>query len=182
MNITVFCGSSNPKNETYAAMARELGRQLALRGDALVYGGSNLGLMGQVSGAALEAGGRVVAVIPTLFSEAIIQSQPVSELIKVRTMAERKERLIAMSDAFVALPGGIGTLDEVTEVLVANQLKQIEKPMYLLNPDGFYDPFLAQLAHMEAHGMMRTGAHIGLHTPATLEELLEQLTTLPGKN
>ena len=121
MNISVFCGATLPRNPEYIHAARHLGQLLAQGGHTLLYGGSNLGLMGTVSGAVLEGGGRVVGVIPSFFTEEIILSQPVTELVRVATIAERKEYLIAHSDAFIALPGGIGTIDETFEVLVANQ-------------------------------------------------------------
>ena len=171
MNIAVFCGSGLPGDSRIAEAAETLGRTLALHGHTLLYGGSNLGLMGVVSGAALENGGHVVGVIPTLFSEEIIRSQAVTELVRVRSMAERKEYLIAHSDTFVALPGGIGTLDEVLEVMVANQLKQIDKPMYLLNLDGFYNPFLEQLRAMHAMGFVRAGGEASLHVVENLDFL-----------
>lgn len=179
--IAVFCGSSMPHNEKIVNAARELGRRLAEEGDVLVYGGSNLGLMGVVSGAALEAGGHVVGVIPTLFSEDIILSQTVTELVRVRTMGERKERILEMCDAFIALPGGIGTIDEVSEVMVANQLQIVDgkwlldgsyrqKPMILLNIDGYYDPFLEQMRVVKEEGLMRSDA--GLVSAASVEEVL----------
>ena len=158
MNISVFCGASLPHSEQITEAARQLGRAIARGGHTLLYGGSNLGLMGVTSGAALQEGGRVVGVIPTFFSDDIIHSQPVSELVRVRTLAERKEYLIAHSDAFVALPGGIGTLDEVLEVMVANQLHHLGKPMILLNLGGYYNPFLAQLDAMRAEGLLRSAA------------------------
>lgn len=181
MNIAVFCGASMPRDEKYVEAARVLGRRIARAGHTLVYGGSNLGLMGVVSGAALEEGGSVVAVIPTLFPEEIIQSQQVSEIIRVKSMAERKERIIAMCDAFVALPGGIGTLDEVFEVAVSNQLRRFSdrasqppKPVVLLNIDGFYDNMLSQLRIMTDEGLLR--GDIGLSAAASVEECLESLT------
>ena len=178
MNISVFCGSSLPRNKEIVAAARDLGRQIALGGHTLLYGGSNLGLMGEVSGEALRCGGHVVGVIPTLFSEDIIRSQAVTELVRVRSMAERKEYLITHSDAFVALPGGIGTIDEVSEVMVMNQLGLVRdhsganhqpwqrildgtyrtKPMILLNIDGYYNPFLEQLRLVKEEGLMRSDA------------------------
>ena len=175
MNIAVFCASSQPRNPRIAETAAELGRGIALAGHTLLYGGSNLGLMGIVSGAAMENGGRVVGVIPTLFSEEIIRSQRVTELVRVRSMAERKEYIIARSDAFVALPGGIGTLDEVLEVMVANQLKQIDKPMYLLNMDGFFNPFLEQLRQMHQMGFVRAGGEASLNAVGSTEELFSRL-------
>ena len=114
MNISVFCGAAVPRNQSYTDAATLLGTLLAQQGHTLLYGGSNLGLMGAVSGAALAAGGTVVGVIPTLFPEEVILSQPVTQLVRVASLAERKAYLMAHSHAFIALPGGIGTLDEVT--------------------------------------------------------------------
>ncbi len=173
MHISVFCGSSMPRNNEIVKAAAVLGRHIAQEGHTLVYGGSNLGLMGVISGAALQEGGRVVGVIPTFFSDDILHSQPVSELVRVRTLAERKEYLIAHSDAFVALPGGIGTLDEVLEVMVANQLHHLGKPMILLNLGGYYNPFLAQLDAMRAEGLLRSAA--GLISVNSVEDIFKLL-------
>ena len=183
MNIAVFCGASLPHSEQITEAARQLGRAIARGGHTLLYGGSNLGLMGATSGAALQEGGRVVGVIPTSFSDDIIHSQPVSELVRVRSLAERKEYLIAHSDAFVALPGGIGTLDEVLEVMVANQLGLVRdrsganqsqgKPMILLNLGGYYNPFLAQLDAMRAEGLLRSTA--GLVSVNSVEDIFKLL-------
>ena len=180
MNIAVFCGSGLPGDSRITKAAETLGRRLAEEGHTLIYGGSNLGLMGVVSGAALQEGGHVVGVIPTLFSEEIIQSQLVTELVRVRSMAERKEYIIARSDAFVALPGGIGTIDEVSEVMVMNQLQIVDgkrvldgtyktKPMILLNIDGYYNPFLDQLRLTKEEGLMRSEA--GLLAAADVNEI-----------
>ena len=153
MNISVFCGATLPRNPEYIHAARHLGQLLAQGGHTLLYGGSNLGLMGTVSGAVLEGGGRVVGVIPSFFTEEIILSQPVTELVRVATIAERKEYLIAHSDAFIALPGGIGTIDETFEVHVANQRGLCSKPMGLLNTLGFLNPQYDMLRRMEADGL-----------------------------
>lgn len=178
-----------PHNERLATAASELGGRIAAAGHTLLYGGSNLGLMGVVSGAAMEQGGHVVAVIPTLFGEEIIQSQQVSEIIRVRTMAERKELLLAMGDAFIALPGGIGTIDEVSEVMVMNQLQLVEgrrvtdgsyrmKPMILLNIGGFYDAFLTQMQVVRDEGLMRSAA--GLSAAGDVGECLKVLQERKG--
>lgn len=187
MNIAVFCGSSMPRNKEIVEAAAVLGRRIAQEGHTLVYGGSNLGLMGVVSGAALEEGGRVVGVIPNLFSDDIIHSQRVTELVRVGSMAERKERIMEACDAFVALPGGIGTIDEVSEVMVMNQLQIVDgkrvldgtfrpKPMILLNIDGYFDPFLAQIQRAHDEGLMRTTA--GLVAVSSVEEIFKRLA--PG--
>ncbi len=184
MHIAVFCGSSMPRNKEIVEAAAALGRRIAQEGHTLVYGGSNLGLMGVVSGAALEEGGRVVGVIPNLFSDDIIHSQRVTELVRVRSMAERKERIMEACDAFVALPGGIGTIDEVSEVMVMNQLQIVDgkrvldgsyrtKPMILLNIDGYYNPFLEQLRLTKEEGLMRSDA--GLLAAADVNEIFSFL-------
>lgn len=173
MLIAVFCASSEPKNPDYKQAAVALGSEIARRGHTLVYGGSNLGTMGHVSGAALAAGGEVIGVIPTLFSPEIINSQPVTELVKVASMAERKEYMIQHCDAFIALPGGIGTLDEILEVMVANQLNIIKtKPVVLFNPDGFYDHFIQQIETMGENGFFRSGRHPDIGEAKTIDELL----------
>ena len=184
MNISVFCGASLPRNKEIVEAAAALGRRIAQEGHTLVYGGSNLGLMGVVSGAALEEGGRVVGVIPNLFSDDIIHSQRVTELVRVRSMAERKERILALSDAFIALPGGIGTIDEVSEVMVMNQLQIVDgkrildgtyrqKPMILLNIAGYYNPFLEQLRLVKEEGLMRSDA--GLVAASDVNEVFSLL-------
>lgn len=187
MNISVFCGATLPNNIHFIQAATRLGHLLASAGHTLLYGGSNLGLMGNVSGAALEKGGRVVGVIPTFFSEEIILSQPVSELVRVDSIAERKEYLLSHSDAFIALPGGIGTLDEALEVMVMNQLQIADgrrvldgsyrtKPMILLNLDGYYNPFLAQLRRAQDEGLLRSEA--GLMAVESVDECQSILNNL----
>lgn len=183
MNISVFCGASLPRNQQYTAAAALLGKLLAQRGHSLLYGGSNLGIMGAVSSASLENGGRVVGVIPSFFSEEIILSQPVTQLVRVASMAERKEYLIANSDAFIALPGGIGTIDEIFEVLVANQLGLISKPMGLLNTNGFFLPMIEMLKNMEHEGFYDlSGAKylIAEDSPDTLLDRLSQFKPEPN--
>jgi uncharacterized protein (TIGR00730 family) len=178
--VALFCGSSMPHNKEIVEAAAALARRIAKEGHTLVYGGSNLGLMGVVSSAAMNEGGRVVAVIPTLFPEDVIQSQQVSEIIRVRSMAERKERIIAMCDAFVALPGGIGTLDELFEVAVANQLRRFSgnadkpaKPMIMFDVDGFYSSLLSQLDLMRKEGLLH--GDCGLLSATTLDEIIKLL-------
>ena len=172
MKIAVFCASSTPYKKEYSDAAAMLGTLIARRGDSLYYGGSNLGVMGIISGAALATGGYVVGVIPTFFSDEIIYSQPVSELVKVSSMAERKEYMIHECDAFVALPGGVGTIDEILEVMIAKQLKLIDKPVVLYNPDGFYDHFISQIDEMGANGFFRSGKRPDIHIATSIEEVL----------
>ena len=182
MNIAVFCGSTLPVDSRITNAAETLGRRLAEEGHSLIYGASNLGLMGVVSGAALAAGGCVVGVIPTFFSEEIMTSQPVSQLVRVASMAQRKEYIIQNSDAFIALPGGIGTLDEVMEVLVHNQLGPLrdanhrDKPIGLLNPDGFWEPFMKQVEQMGRYGFYRSGKAPNFFADNDVDSLLARLS------
>lgn len=153
-SICVFCGSHFGNNPNFGKAAEELGTEIAKDGRELIYGGSNCGYMGSVSSAAIKAGGRVVGVIPSFFTDAVISSQPLDELLLVDTMGERKRVMAERSDAFVALPGGIGTLDEVTEMLTANQLGFNVKPIALLNVDGYFDNFIAQLDRCVKDGLI----------------------------
>lgn len=155
MKIAVFCGARLSDNPIYQSAASQFGQLIASLGHSLVYGGSNLGYMGVVSHAVLEAGGHATGVIPTFFSDEVIYSQKVTELILVKDFAERKSVIADMSDAFVALPGGIGTLDEVTEMLTFNQIGRFPNPkvVAILNVNGFYDAFLLQLKKMVSCGL-----------------------------
>ena len=174
MLISVFCASSEPHKAEYKEAAIALGTLIARQGHTLVYGGSNLGTMGHISSAALAAGGEVIGVIPTFFSPEIIHSQPVTRLVKVDSMAQRKEYMLHHCDAFVALPGGIGTLDEILEVMVANQLRLIDnKPMVLFNPDGFYDHLLSQIDAMGDNGFFRSGKRPDVKVAHNVNEILE---------
>jgi uncharacterized protein (TIGR00730 family) len=153
--LCVFCGSSLPSDSRYALLARELGSLVASRGIGLVYGGGRVGLMGEVADAALAGGGRVVGVIPTgLFSVEIAHTE-LTELREVATMHERKQLMYDLSDCFVALPGGLGTLDELAEVSTWAQLGLHAKPVVLLDVDGFWDPLCAQLDRMVSVGLLR---------------------------
>lgn len=184
MNISVFCGATLPHNQEYVNSAQHLGQLIAQGGHTLLYGGSNLGLMGIVSSAVLERGGHVTGVIPSFFTEEIILSQPVTELVRVDSMAERKEYLIALSDAFIALPGGIGTIDEIFEVLVANQLGLCSKPMGLLNTLGFFTPQYDMLCRMEEEGFycLSNARYLILETqPEVMLRRLSDYTPDPQK-
>lgn len=176
MNISVFCGASTPRNQNYIDAAQCLGELLARRGHTLLYGGSNLGLMGAVSRAAYNNGGTVVGVIPTFFSEEIIRSQPVSQLVRVTSMSQRKDYLLSHSDAFIALPGGIGTLDEILETMVANQLNLHHKPVGLLNTNNFYRPFMTELRHLEQEGFYNLATARYLFLEEQPSRLLQQIS------
>jgi uncharacterized protein (TIGR00730 family) len=147
-SVAVFCGSNFGASEVFADGARRLGRALGEAGITIVYGGTTKGLMGVVANAALEAGGSVHGVITESLHQ---RGQSHSGLTKheiVLTLRSRKERMVELSDAFIALPGGIGTIEELMEVWTMNQLSEIDKPVGLLNPAGFFDAFLGFIDHM----------------------------------
>ena len=173
--IAVFCGSHLGRNPHFQSAAQELGQLIASQRRTLVYGGSNRGYMGSVSTAVLDCGGRAIGVIPTLFSDEVINSQPRAETLLVESMQERKSRILEMSDAFIALPGGIGTLDEVTEVLMSNQLGICCKPMGLLNIDGYYDAFIEQVKVMVGEDLICPGTEYTLLTDDSPAGLLAKL-------
>lgn len=175
MNIAVFCASHMGHNPQFQSTAQALGQLIALHGHTLVYGGSNLGYMGSVSSAALDAGGHVISIIPTIFSPEVINSQPRAETRLVSSMQERKSMMIDICDAFIALPGGVGTLDEIFEVLMSNQLNLCNKAMGLLNVDGYFDPLLQQIQRMISEGLLSPTSIRALITDSTPKSLLQQI-------
>ena len=154
MNIAVFCGANTGRDPGILHAAQEMGRSIAQRGMGVVYGGGHVGLMGAVADAALQAGGRVIGVIPGFMMEKELAHQQLTELIVVRDMHERKMRMHELSQAVVALPGGFGTMDEVFELLTWRQLGLHAKPVGLLNVNGFYSPLLDQVVRMEQDGFL----------------------------
>jgi len=155
VRICVFCGSSAGLNPAFAAAARALGGELAARGIEVVYGGGNVGLMGIVADAALDAGGRVIGVIPHALVTRELAHQGVSELHVVDSMHERKALMAQLSDGFIALPGGFGTLEEFCEAVTWTQLGVHAKACGLLNVAGFYDGLLAFLEHALGEEFLR---------------------------
>ncbi len=153
--LCVYCGSASGRDPAHAAAARALGREMAVRGIRLVYGGGHVGLMGIVADAALEAGGRVTGVIPEALMDTEVGHDCLTELLVVKDMHERKARMAALADGFIALPGGIGTLEELFEVWTWLQLGYHEKPVALLNVQGFYDQLLAFLDNQRDAGFLR---------------------------
>jgi len=154
-SVCVFCGSNPGLNPEYAEAAQAFGRALAEQGLTLVYGGGNVGLMGAVADAALAAGGNVVGVIPSFLKDKEVAHLGVSELIVTHSMHERKAKMAELSDAFVALPGGLGTFEELFEMLTWSQLHIHAKPVALYNVNGFYDRLLDFVRHASAEGFMR---------------------------
>ncbi len=159
--VCVFCGSRAGVSTRYREQAERLGRVIAREGWGLVYGGGRVGLMGAIADAVREAGGEVTGVIPTGLMRREVAHHGLTELREVSSMHERKAVMAAMSNAFLALPGGFGTLEEVFEAVTWAQLGIHAKPCVLLNVSGFFDPLIAQLDHAVAEGFLKP-LHRGL--------------------
>ncbi|GAN81017.1 LOG family protein [Acidocella aminolytica] len=144
-SVTVFCGSNSGQDPAYAAAAEALGKGLGARGMNLVFGGGNVGLMGITAGTTLAAGGEVTGIIPDFLRQREVEFQGLTELIVTDSMHTRKRRLFALGDAFVVMPGGLGTYDETFEILTWKQLGQHKKPIILVNILGWADPFIAMV-------------------------------------
>ena len=155
-NICVFCGASAGNRPAFAKVARALGQAMAERGLGLVYGAGNVGLMGVLADAALAAGGKVAGVIPEKLVDRELAHQGLAELHVVGTMHERKAKMHALSDAYIALPGGIGTMEEFFEAVTWRQLGYHDKPVALLNAVGFYDGVDGFFATMERDGFLHS--------------------------
>lgn len=146
--VCVYCGSRKGDDPEWRRAAERLGRGLAERGIELVYGGGTIGLMGEVADAAIAAGGRVTGIIPDHLDKHEIGHRGVSELLVVESMHERKRLMFERADAFVILPGGIGTLDETFEIVTWRQLHLHDKPVLLVNQEGYWEPFLKLIDHI----------------------------------
>ena len=175
-SIAVFCASANGARPEYRAAAEELGHALAQRGLGLIYGGARVGLMGAVADAALAAGGHVTGVIPHVLVDKEVAHQGITELHVTSTMHTRKALMAEKADAFLILPGGYGTFEEMFEVLAWQTLKIHSKPVVLLNVAGFYDKLLEFLDVCDREGVLRGNRHI-LLVANTVDEAL-QLTGL----
>ena len=170
--LAIYCGSATPANPIYIDTARQVGRTLAERGIGLVYGGGRLGLMGAVADAALEVGGEVIGVIPEALVGAEAAHRGCTELHVVAGMHERKRMFTDLSDGFVTLPGGVGTMDELWEAISWAQLGYHTKPVGLLNAAGFYDGLIHFYRHMADVGFVREAHRNIMIVRDTLDDLL----------
>ena len=173
--IAVYCGSSFGHNPAYTTIAQSVGRGLARHGITLVYGGGRAGLMGQVADAALSAGGRVVGIIPERLMGKEAGHLGLSELVVVPDMHVRKAMMMERADGFIALPGGIGTYEELFEVWTWLQLGYHQKPVGILNTAGYYTPLLNMMQHTVAHGFMRQENNDQLLAETEFEPLLARM-------
>ncbi|GJL90750.1 TIGR00730 family Rossman fold protein [Hyphococcus sp.] len=177
MRICVFCGSSLGAKSEYQQAAFALGRTLAERGIGLVYGGASVGLMGSVADAALEHGGEVIGVLPQALADLEIAHPGLTELRIVSSMHERKAQMADLSDSFIALPGGIGTLEETFEVWTWSQLSLHAKAVGLLNVAGFYDGLERFLDHLVGESFVKPQHRAILHADASPSSLIDKLTS-----
>ena len=173
--ICVFCGSSMGQSQVYREAAASLGRLLAEKGFGLVYGGANVGLMKELADATLAAGGKVIGVMPHQLISKEIAHPDIHQLHAVTSMAERKDLMVSLSDAFIALPGGYGTLDELSEILTFNQLRISDKPLGLLNIEGYFDLLLRFFDRGVEDGFVRKEHRQNLIVTPNNEEMLTLL-------
>jgi len=178
MNVCVFCGSGAGTNPIYSLAAKQLAVALVETNSTLVYGGGNIGLMGIIADEVLQHQGRVIGVIPDFLMKREVGHTGVSQLEIVSTMHERKKRMCDLSDAFIAMPGGWGTLDELAEILTWKQLGLIHQPIGILNVNSFFDHLLAQMETMVSSGFLKEANYQQIQA----SESPSQLLTLLGVN
>lgn len=176
MNVCVFCGSGSGLNPVYSETAKALGRLLAASSIRLVYGGGNIGLMGILADAAMANGGEVTGVIPRFLLQREVGHRGITSLEVVESMHHRKQRMADLADAFIALPGGWGTLEELSEILTWKQLGLINQPVILLNTNHFFDPLLDQMRLMVKEGFLKPGYLSFLEVQQSPEKVLSLLT------
>ena len=171
MNITVYLGASEGNDPSLRKAVEELGAWIGSSGNALVYGGSRAGLMGAVADSVLKAGGEVTGVTPEFFILNEIKNDGLTKLIVTRDMSERKNKMIELGDAFIAFPGGTGTLEEIAEVMSKVSLKHLNAPCILYNLNGYYDDLKALLDHMIEKGLSSKDRQEGIYFTENLEDI-----------
>ena len=180
--VCVFCGSGPGTNPRFLESARALGKAFAENGVRLVYGGGSLGMMGAIATSVLDHGGLVTGIIPDFLTVRENALTRVQEMIVTPDMHERKRLMFERSDAFIALPGGIGTLEELVEQLTWQQLGRHSKPVLLANIDGFWEPLLTLLAHMRLTQFIRSGLDIDILKAERVEDILPRLRAAVARN
>lgn len=173
--ICIFCGSSPGKEEKYMALGKRVGNELAAAGFGLVYGGASIGVMGAAADGTMEEGGEVVGVIPESLKIKEVVHNGLDELVTTKNMHERKQLMYDLSEAFVVLPGGFGTMDEFFEILTWAQLGYHSKPIYLLNEGSFFTPLVEFIGHLNQSGFVRQ-QHLDLFKVfESFEQILEDI-------
>jgi len=173
--ICVYCGSSSGGDPAYAEAAEQLGRSMGAAGIGLVYGGGSIGLMGILARSVMQSGGHVTGIIPQFLKEREVMLETAHELFVTGDMHERKRAMFDRSDAFVALPGGIGTLEEVVEMMTWAQLGQHRKPVLIANINGFWEPLVTLLRHMSDEGFIREGFEVNYLVADDVAEIVPKL-------
>lgn len=171
MKITVYLGASLGNDPCLASKARELGKWIGDNGHTLVYGGSKAGLMGELAESTLENGGKVIGVEPQFFIDAGYEYNDITELIVTKDMSERKAKMIALGDAFIAFPGGSGTLEEISEVISKVCLKHLSAPVMIYNLNGYYDHLKALFKKMSDTGLLNMDLMQDVHFVTSLDEI-----------
>ncbi len=171
-SIVVFCGSSSGSDPEFLVFAKQLGATIASRGARLIYGGAKVGLMGCIADEVLAQGCEVIGILPRFLSIKEVAHERLTQLIIVENMHERKTKMFELGDAFIALPGGFGTLEELFEVVTWAQLGLHQKPIGILNVNGFYDPLITQLDHMVSKGLLKQGNRDMIMIDGTVDGLL----------
>jgi uncharacterized protein (TIGR00730 family) len=175
-SICVFCGSSMGVRPAYRTAAANLGRLMTKRKLKLIYGGANVGLMKILADTVLAGGGEVIGIMPKMLVEKEVAHLGLTQLITVDSMSERKNLMVGTSDAFIALPGGFGTLDELAEVITYNQLRLTDKPIGILNIEGFFDPLLTFFDHITTEGFLRHEHRQNIITDDNVDELIRKMS------
>ena len=175
-SVCVYCGSGPGNNPTFVQAARQFGRILAENRVRLVYGGGSIGLMGAIAESAVDHGGAVTGIIPDFLTAREFMFQRAQEMVVTRDMHERKQLMFERADAFVALPGGVGTLEELVEQLTWAQLGRHKKPILIVNIEKFWEPLCALLDHMKAMEFIRAGLTFNLLVVERVEDILPKLT------
>ena len=178
MNITVYLGANEGNDPFFKEAVRELGAWIGTNGNTLVYGGSKSGLMGELAESVLQAGGKVIGVEPQFFIDAGFVYDEITELITTKDMSERKAKMIELGDAFIAFPGGTGTLEEITEVMSKVSLKHLDAPCILYNLNGYYDSLKQLLDHMIKMGLSTSRRQEGIYFVDNLEDIKVLLATV----
>lgn len=175
MNITVYLGANQGNDDKFKAAIEELGAFIGKRGDTLVYGGSKAGLMGMLADSVLASGGLVIGVEPQMFVEKELQHDAITKLIVTKDMPERKAKMIELGDAFIAFPGGTGTLEEITEVMSIVSLNMMDAPCILYNLDGYYDGLKMLLDTMISYELSSRERQRGIYFVNCISEMEEIL-------
>lgn len=180
MNVCVFCGSASGNDPQYAESVRELGSSMGSAGISLVYGGGNIGLMGTIADSVMDAGGEVIGVIPEFLVNREVGHRGITRLEIVASMHERKQRMASLAHAFLALPGGWGTLEELAEILTWRQLGLIDQPVIIFNLLEFFDPLLHQMRRMKREGFLMSSYLDIIQVVSNSEEAMNLLSRKKG--